>query len=68
MYSLPTGTIYKHLLNGTKESVGHVDCDSKTDFIANLKYLFSMKDFKVDNVINFTYEVNDNVIYKYIED
>ena len=63
-----SGTIYKHLLNGTKESVMHVECSSKTDFIDDLKYLFNMKGFKVNNVINFTYEENDKIIYKYIED
>ena len=68
MFSLPSGTIYKHLLNGSKVSVMSVDCESREDFISDLKYLFSMKGFKVDDVINFTYEVNDKVIYKYIED
>lgn len=68
MFSLPSGTIYKHLLNGSKVSVMSVDCESREDFISDLKYLFSMKGFNADNVTNFTYELNDNVIYKYIED
>ena len=68
MINLPSGTIYKHLLDGSKESVMCIECESREDFISDLKYLFSMKGFNVDNVINFTYEVNDTVIYKYIED